>query len=158
MWKHLRGLILVTTKHKKLKAHTPSLTHLTALFPGLPGRASTRMPFLLPNQQHQSTEDKNNPPTTAAVSRPLYGSTCVSRHLQWNTGGYCWCKVLLPTCLADRNQHVRTTERMLEFSSTELSKLSMYLENNPPVSSFVDAPTHVGRHKHTYAIKIWITK
>ena len=72
----------IHTKHKKLKAHTPSLTHLTALFPGLPGRASTRMPFLLPNQQRQSTEDKNNPPTTAAVSRPLYGSTCVSRHLQ----------------------------------------------------------------------------
>jgi len=59
-----------------------------------------------------------------------------------------------PHALADSNQHVRTTERMLEFSSTELSKLSMYLENNPPVSSFVDAPTHVGRHKHTYAIEI----
>ena len=25
-------------------------------------------------------------------------SICVSRHLQLRTGGFCWCKVLLPTC------------------------------------------------------------
>ena len=29
------------------------------------------------------------------ISRPLYRSTCVSRHLQLRTGGFCWCKVLL---------------------------------------------------------------
>jgi len=28
--------------------------------------------------------------------RPLYRSTCVSRYLQLRSGGFCWCKVLLP--------------------------------------------------------------
>ena len=36
--------------------------------------------------------------TTTAVSWPLYRSTCIIRHLQSRTGGFCWCKVLLPTC------------------------------------------------------------
>jgi len=27
-----------------------------------------------------------------------YRSTCVSRHLQLRTGGFCWCKVLPPAC------------------------------------------------------------
>jgi len=27
-----------------------------------------------------------------------YRSICVGRHLQLRTGGFCWCKVLLPTC------------------------------------------------------------
>jgi len=30
------------------------------------------------------------------VLRPLYRSTCTSRHLQLRTGGFYWCKVLLP--------------------------------------------------------------
>ena len=38
-----------------------------------------------------------NQPETI-VSRPFYRSTCVSRQLQLRTGGFCWCKVLLPTC------------------------------------------------------------
>ena len=41
--------------------------------------------YLLPTQ----------PPTT--VLRPLYRSTCISRHVQLRTGGLCWCKVFLPT-------------------------------------------------------------
>ena len=32
--------------------------------------------------------------TTTTVLRPLYRSTCISRHLQLRTGGFCWCKVL----------------------------------------------------------------
>ena len=32
------------------------------------------------------------------ILQPLYGSTCVSQHLQLRTGGFCCCK---PTCLAD---------------------------------------------------------
>ena len=36
--------------------------------------------------------------TTATVLQPLYRSTCVSWHLQLRTGGFRWCKVLLPTC------------------------------------------------------------
>jgi len=35
---------------------------------------------------------------TITVLWPLYSSTCVSRPLQLRTGGFCWCKVLLPTC------------------------------------------------------------
>jgi len=36
----------------------------------------------------------NQPP----ILWPLYRSTCISWHLQLRTGGFCWCKVLLPTC------------------------------------------------------------
>jgi len=28
----------------------------------------------------------------------LYRLSCISKHLQLRTGGFCWCKVLLPTC------------------------------------------------------------
>jgi len=30
--------------------------------------------------------------------RPLYRRTCVSRHPQLRTGGFCWSKVSVPTC------------------------------------------------------------
>ena len=30
--------------------------------------------------------------------QPLYRLTCVSRHFRLRTGGFCWCKVLLPAC------------------------------------------------------------
>jgi len=36
--------------------------------------------------------------THTTVLRPLYRSTGISRHLQLRTGGFCWCKVLLPGC------------------------------------------------------------
>ena len=39
---------------------------------------------------------KQDQPTT--VLRKLYRSTCVSWHLQLRTGGFCWCRVLLPAC------------------------------------------------------------
>ena len=32
------------------------------------------------------------------VFRPLYKTTCVSRHPQIRTGRFCWLKVLLPAC------------------------------------------------------------
>ena len=38
----------------------------------------------------------NQPTTTTTILQPLYRSTCVSRHLQSRTGGFCRCKVLLP--------------------------------------------------------------
>jgi len=34
--------------------------------------------------------------TTASVLQPLYRTTCISRHLQLRTGGFCWGKVLPP--------------------------------------------------------------
>ena len=36
--------------------------------------------------------------TTTTVLRPLYRSTCVTWHHLLRTGGFCWCKVLLPAC------------------------------------------------------------
>ena len=36
--------------------------------------------------------------TKTTILRPLYRSTCISRHFQLRTGGFCWCKVLLPAC------------------------------------------------------------
>jgi len=116
---------------------------------------SGRMPFLLPNQQRQSTEGKqatiryiyymfsgwncvnkftyslipphhngriigNKGHRFPSALKPLMGpfhlslrvfiwnsnnnhrftavTTCVSWHVQLRTGGFCWCKVLLPTC------------------------------------------------------------
>ena len=69
------------------------------------------MPFLLPNQQCHSTEGSHyitanhwtrqcrySRMTTTTILRPLYRSTCISQHLQLRSGGFCWCKVLLPAC------------------------------------------------------------
>ena len=55
----------------------------------------------MPLKSHQTARHCcRNQPT--AVLRPLYTSSCVSRHLQLRTGGFCWCKVLLPACLCWR--------------------------------------------------------
>ena len=63
----------------------------------------------------------NNTTTTTTHLQPLYRSTSVSQHLQLRTGGFSWCKVLLPAC----NQRIRIREKTLEFS-TVLSMLSPY--------------------------------
>ena len=53
---------------------------------------------------HQMKEPNMNGQPYSVVSAlpailwPLYRSTCVSRHTQLRTGGFCWSKVLLPTC------------------------------------------------------------
>jgi len=62
--------------------------------------------------------------TRTAVLWQLYRSTCVSSHLQLTTGGFCWCKVLLPDANADGNQRIQAREKTLEFSLTVLSTLS----------------------------------
>jgi len=36
--------------------------------------------------------------TTTTILQPLYRKTCINRHLQLRTGGFCWSKVLLPAC------------------------------------------------------------
>jgi len=58
---------------------------------------------------------------TTTVLQPLYRSTCISRHLQLRTGGFCWYKVYCPNALADGNQSTQIREKTLEFSSTALS-------------------------------------
>jgi len=51
-----------------------------------------------------------------------------SRHLQFLTGGLCWCKADCLHALADSNQHIRIREKTLQFSSTVLyTVLSPYL-------------------------------
>jgi len=65
----------------------------------------------------------------------VYRSTCISP-LQLRTGGFCWCKVLLPTALAGGNQCIQIREEMLEFSSVVLSKLSLYLKSITEYTSF----------------------
>jgi len=64
--------------------------------------------------------------TTTAVLRPLYRTTCISRHPQLRTGGFCWSKVLLPHALADGSEHIRIRENTLEFSSVVLPVPSPY--------------------------------
>ena len=62
--------------------------------------------------------------TTTTVLRPLYRSTCVSRHFQLRTGGhFVGSKFYCPHALAGGNQRIR----IREFSSTVLSTLSPYL-------------------------------
>jgi len=39
------------------------------------------------------------------VLRPLYRTTCISRHPQSRTGGFSWNKVLLPACHVRHNVH-----------------------------------------------------
>ena len=63
--------------------------------------------------------------TITTILRPLYRSTCVSRHLQLRTRGFCWCKVLLPHTLADGNQHMWIREETMKFLNS-LSTLSPY--------------------------------
>ena len=36
--------------------------------------------------------------TTTTILGTLYRSTCIRWYLQSGTGGFCWCKVLLPAC------------------------------------------------------------
>ena len=59
--------------------------------------------------------------------RPLYRSTCVSRHAppvkNWRI--FVGAKFYCPHALADGNQRIRR-EKTLEFSSTALSTLSLY--------------------------------
>ena len=59
------------------------------------------------------------------VLQPLYRSTCVSRHLQLRSGGFCWCKVLLLHALADGNQCIWIREKTLEFCSTVIYTVSI---------------------------------
>ena len=63
--------------------------------------------------------------TITTILRPLYRSTCVSRHIQLRTRGFCWCKVLLPHTLADGNQHMWIREETMKFLNS-LSTLSPY--------------------------------
>jgi len=50
--------------------------------------------FMVCNYTYLQLKNQTNCPFV----RPLYRSSCVSRHLQVRTGGFCWCIVLLPTC------------------------------------------------------------
>jgi len=94
-------------------------THLTALCKG-----TTYM------QQDSFLQDLINgrwtTTTTTTIPQPLctYRSTCVNRYLQLRTGGFCWCKILLPVCPCWRQPAHSDREKRMEFSSTVLSALS----------------------------------
>jgi len=82
-------------------------------------------------EQHKTNRQNNT--TTTTVLRPLYRSTCVGQHLQLTTGGFCWCKVLLPACLADGNQQdSKTIDRKLVKFVSEIS-LPQNLKYNTPM-------------------------
>jgi len=51
--------------------------------------------------------------------------TTVSKH--WRTAGFCCAKFYCPYALTDGNQCIQIREKMLEFSSTVLSTLSLYV-------------------------------
>ena len=58
--------------------------------------------------------------TTTTILRPLYRTTYISRHPQLRTGGFCWSKVLLPTCPCWRQLRIQIREKTREFSWTLL--------------------------------------
>ena len=70
----------------------------------------------------------NTTTTTTSVLWPLYRSTCVRQHLLLRTGGFCWCKVLLPAfpCWLLMTVCIRIREKTLEFSSSVLSSLCAF--------------------------------
>ena len=71
------------------------------------------LPFLLDFELFLST--------ATTVLWPVYRSTCVSWHLQLRTGGFCSCKVFLPTCRCwwqPVQASLLVREETLEFSST----------------------------------------
>ena len=61
------------------------------------------------------------------VLRPLYRTTCIGRHRQLRTGGFCWSKVLLPACPCWWQLAHSYWEKTLEFSSMEAPASSLYL-------------------------------
>ena len=63
---------------------------------------------------------------TTTVLRPIYRTTCVSQHLQLRTGGFCLCKVLLPTCLCWRQLAHSDLGEDAEFSLMVLPALALY--------------------------------
>jgi len=67
--------------------------------------------------------------TTTTILRPLYRSTCVSRHLQLRTvlENFAGAKFYCTHALPDGDQRIRIWEKTLEFSTTVLSTLSPYL-------------------------------
>jgi len=69
----------------------------------------------------------------------LYRSTCVSRHLRLRTGGFSWCKVLLPACPCCGNQHIWIREKTLEFSSAVFYRAMLCIRgtSHGPVSACV---------------------
>ena len=58
--------------------------------------------------------------TTATTLWPLYRSVCVSRHLQLRTGGFCWCKVLLPAYPCYQHPAHSVGEKTMKFCSALL--------------------------------------
>jgi len=64
--------------------------------------------------------------TTITVLRPIYRSTCISRHLQLKTGGSAGAKFYCPHALDDGTQHIWIREKKLEFSTVSTT-LSLYL-------------------------------
>ena len=78
--------------------------------------------------------------TTTTTLWPLYRSVCVSRHLQLWTGGFCWCKVLLPPYPCCQHPAHSVGEKTMKFCSALLIYLlsCVYrIRSNTLVHSYV---------------------
>jgi len=63
------------------------------------GHPTGRWVITLHGRLHHSKHQQVPYTTTNTIFlRPLYMSACISQHLLLRTGGFCWCKVLLPAC------------------------------------------------------------
>ena len=81
------------------------------------------------------------------VLRPLYRSTCISRHLQLRTGGFCWCKVL-PQKPPQKTAKCRITAAIYWVRLRRLSHASYSWhftkgwEINQPIVYFYSSPSN----------------
>ena len=73
--------------------------------------------------------------------------TTVSKH--WRTAGFCCAKFYCPYALTDGNQCIQIREKMLEFSSTVLSTLSLYVHYVLALQNLLKL-TH-GHYGHVWA-------
>ena len=88
---------------------------------------------------NEHVRQQNNPTNQTPVLRPLYRSTCVSRHLQLRTGWFCWLQsftVHMPLLMA--TSAIGLGEETLEFSSVVLSTLSPYVRQWNKIGQLYD--------------------
>ena len=77
---------------------------------------------------YNASTHTNQPP----ILWPLYRSTCIIRHLQLRTGGFCWCKGFLPArpCWRQPAQPIDTMKSLTP--SPQLWKISLSKGHYPP--------------------------
>ena len=94
---------------------------------------------------------------TTTILRPLYRSTGVSRHLHLKTGGFCWCRVLQPTCPCWRQPAISDYEDVAVLLNSVIHTVSVPSSNNGkktlmPNRGWVNKRSLYHTHTHLMAL------